>query len=161
MLSDAGRRLEGDVNPLLIHEYAVDGALLYSGQLARDKLSARWVQLWRDLLDARGPVFACSLGSTLTRFSVDSVPGICHFKVDDTVVYIAAVLPSDTAENYQTSLGHFAGLLDSRAHFHPPERCPAFLVLNLEQADIAAVERDALFELAYHYAGAYLDWIGA
>ena len=145
----------------LVAHYAPDGEVLGMSDLAANQLSARWLGVCRDLIDAAGPVFDRSLGSTLERFSIECAGPICRFKVNGVLLYSAVLIASGAAANLQQTLSFFSGQLEVGAPFEAPAYFPAFLVLNTLVPGVDESERAALFELAYHFAGAYFSWSGA
>jgi len=141
--------------------YAPDGELLGSADFSTDQLSPRWLGVCGDLLDACGPIFSQSMGSTLERFSIECAGPICYFKVGGTVLYSTVLLSESAAANRKHSLAHFTAQLPSDAPFSAPDRYPAMLVLSTFAPDIDESDRAALFQLAYHFAGAYFGRFGA
>ena len=144
-----------------VAHYAPDGELLGQSDLELDQLSSRWLGICHDLIDAAGPMFERSLGGTLERFSIECAGAICRFKVDGVVLYSAVLVASAAATNLQQTLTYFASQLDPGAPFEVPAGFPAFLVLNTFAPGIDDDDRAALFELAYHFAGAHFSWLGA
>ena len=138
--------------------YAPDGELLGSADFSPDQLSSRWLEICRDLVDAGGPVFSRSMSSPLERFSIDCAGPICHFKVNGTVLFSTVLLASASAANYQQSVAHFSAQLTSGTSLQIPSHFPAFLVLNTFAPGIEEADREALFQLAYHFASAYFSW---
>ena len=141
--------------------YAPDGELLGSDSFSTGQLSPRWLGVCGDLLDTHGPIFSRSMGSTLERFSIECAGPICYFKVGGTVLYSTVLLAASTAATREQSLAHFAAQLAVGAPFAAPDRFPAFLVLNTFAAGIDESDCAALFQLAYHFAGAYFSRLGA
>ncbi|MBD7923163.1 hypothetical protein [Xanthomonas bonasiae] len=129
--------------------------------LDANQLSARWLGVCRDLIDAAGPVFDRPLGSTLERFSIDCAGPICRFKANGLPVYSAVLITNGATANCQQTLSFFSGQLEAGAPFEAPAHFPAFLVLNTLALGVAESDRAALFQLAYHFAGAYFSWSGA
>ncbi len=58
-------------------------------------------------------------------------------------------------------LANFRGKLAQIASFAAPKSFPAFLVLDTFAPGIDEPDRAALFQLTYHFAGAYLRRYGA
>lgn len=141
--------------------YAPDGEILGQSDLAIEKLSSRWLSVCHDLIDTGGPVFDRSMGGSLERFSIQCAGAICHFKVNGVVLYSAVMVVDAAAANFQQALSYFAAQLDDGAPFDAPARFPAVLVLNTFAAGIHESDAAALFQLAYHFAGAYFTWSGA
>jgi hypothetical protein len=144
-----------------LSHFAPDGKLLGSANFSIDQLSPRWLAVCGDLLDACGPVFSRSMGSTLERFSIECAGPICHFKVGSTVLYSTTLLTDSAATSREQSLAHFRRQLAKISLFAAPRSFPAFLVLDTFAPGIDEQDRDALFQLTYHFAGAYLSRFGA
>jgi hypothetical protein len=101
------------------------------------------------------------MGSTLEHFSIECAGPICYFKVGGTVLYSTVLLTASTAATREQSLAHFADQLAAGTPFSTPDRFPAILVLNTFAPGIDESDRAALFQLAYHFAGAYFTRLGA
>lgn len=138
--------------------YAPDGEILGQSDLTIDQLSARWLNVCHDLIDAAGPVFDGSMGSTMERFSIECAGAICRFKVSGVVLFSAVMVTSAAASNSQQTLSWFANQLHPGAPFDVPARFPVVLVLDTFAAGIAESDAAALFQLVYHFAGAYFSW---
>ena len=144
-----------------LSHYAPDGELLGSAEFSISQLSPRWLSVCGDLLDAYSPVFSRSMGSTLERFSIECAGPICYFKVGGAVLYSTILLATSAAATREQSLAHFRGQLAQDASLAAPEHFPAFLVLDTFAPGIDESDRAALFQLAYHFAGAYFSRFGA
>ena len=144
-----------------LSHYAPDGELLGSADFSISQLSPQWLAVCGDLLDACGPVFSRSMGGTLERFSIECAGPICHFKVGGTVLYSTMLLTDSAATTREQSLAHFRRQLAHGASIAAPERFPAFLVLDTFAPGIDEPDRAALFQLTYHFAGAYFSRFGA
>lgn len=141
--------------------YAPNGELLGSHDFSTDQLSQRWLDVCGHLLDAHGPVFSQSMGSTLERFSIECAGPICHFKVGGTVLFSTVLLTTTAVATRDQSLAYFAAQLGASAPFVAPCHLPAFLVLNTPAPEIEESDCAALFQLAYHFAAAYFSRYGA
>jgi hypothetical protein len=143
-----------------ITQYAPDGEILGQADMTIDQLSTRWLCVCHDLIDAAGPVFDRSMGSTLERFSIECTGAICRFKVNGVVLFSAVMLTSVADAHFQQTLSYFATQLDPASPFEVPARFPAVLVLNTFASGINESDATALFQLVYHFAGAYFSWSG-
>ena len=151
----------GALDTFLVAHYAPDGELLGSAALSLEQLSSRWLAVCSDLIESSGgPVFARPLGGTLAHFTVECAPGFCYFKVSGVTLF-HAVLLRGTGGNSPSLLAHFAGLIRQPAESLAPASYPAALVLNTFAPGVAEQDREAMFQLAYHFAGAYFSWAGA
>ena len=151
----------GTMDEFSLAQYAPDGEILATGNLSVSQLSPRWLDLCSDLLNTYGPVFSRSMRSTLERFSIECAAPICHFKVDGSILYPTVLLVSSAEANHRQAVAHFVAQLSSDTPFTAPDRFPAFLVLNTFAPGIDENEGAALFQQAYHFAGAYFIWAGA
>jgi len=149
------------VEKFRVAHYAPDGELLGSAEFDLAQLSSRWMAACSDLIEANGgPVFARSLGSTLEHFTIESAPGFCSFKVSGVTLF-HAVLLTGSEGNTPALLAHFGGLLHQPVESLAPPHYPAALVLNTLAPGVSEQDREAMFQLAYHFAGAYFIWAGA
>ena len=140
----------------LVYHYAPDGELLGRAQFNADNLSRRWVAFCDELLVACGPVFAQRLEGALSHFSIEGAGPICRFSVRSNVVYSCILLSMADASRRDSSIAWFVGQLRSSEGFFAPDRIPAFLVLDTLSPETEEHDREPLFELARHYAAAYL-----
>lgn len=85
---------------------------------------------------------------------------IYRFKINGVVLFSAVMLPSVAAANFQQTLSYFATQLDPASPSEVPARFPAVLVLNTFASGINESDAAALFQLVYHFAGAYFSWSG-
>ena len=144
-----------------VSHYAPDGEQLGSADFAIDQLSPRWLAICGELLDAYGLVFSRSMGSTLERFSIECAGPICYFKIGGTVLYSTVLLVSSAAASCKDSVAHFCGQFSQDVAIAIPENFPTFLVLDTFANGVEDNDRAALFQLAYHFAGAYFRRFGA
>jgi hypothetical protein len=143
---------------LSVDHFAPDGELLGQATLQREQLSARWTGMCRELLDARGPIFAESLGGTLSRFAIEAAGGMSYFRVDGEVLFAAVLIPSRTAENGEALLSHFRSLFPAPPPNTNPSGYPCMLFLNTFAPAANDQDREALFQLACHFGAAYCEW---
>jgi hypothetical protein len=143
---------------LSVHHFAPGGELLAEATIPRDQLSEKWVGMCRDLLEARGAVFAETLGGTLNQFAIEAAGGMSYFRVDGEILYAAVVVPSHDSKNGEALLTHFRSLFPTPPSDSRPTSYPCMLVLNTFATAPNDQEREALFQLAYHFGAAYCEW---
>lgn len=154
------------------YHFASDGESLGSRLLEASQLSPRWLAVCSELLADNGPVFECSMGSTLEHYRIKCTAGIVHFSVSNAPALFAAIVPDQPhvqAEAVLTTFATHVGALTpvkqqcpdvasfQRAIAAIPER-PAYVVLNWFNAEVPEPDQEAIFQLSLHFAAAYLRW---
>jgi hypothetical protein len=154
-----------------ISHYAFDGELLGSSEMKRAGLSEKWLGVTSDFL-ATGPIFSCKLSGTLEGYTVECTAGICQFRVRGNLAFSGALLVSGAEEQNQQLLEVFCRSLeraplvtgagsnsrDLLKALRETDQRPAFLVVNWLNPDISQQDQEAMFQLAYHFAGSYFQW---
>jgi hypothetical protein len=144
-----------------VAHYAPDGELLGTAEFLPEQLSSRWLAVCSNLIEINGgPVFAQSMGGTLQHFAIECAPGFCYFKVSGVTVF-HAVLLTGSEGNTPALLAHFGNLVRLPVKSLAPHHYPAALVLDTLSPGVSEQDREAMFQLAYHFAGAYFTWAGA
>jgi hypothetical protein len=154
------------------HHFAPDGESLGSGQIEISQLSPRWLVVCASLLGDNGPIFEQSMGSTLERYRIKCTAGICHFSVSGAPSLYAVVIPPgngvqgagllNTFINHigasQTIQQQCANVSCFQAALAAITDWPAFIVVNWFNSEIPESDQEAIFQLALHFAAAYLQF---
>lgn len=154
-----------------IRHYAYDGELLGSAVMKGAALSSRWLAVTDSLLDA-GPILRRQLGEPLKGYALECAAGMCWFEVGGLSTYFGVLLRPRAEKQNQRLLEVFCAKLQQAepvvigcadpAQFieqlrQSPER-PLFIVVNWLNLDVPELDRQAMFQLAYHFAGSYFRW---
>jgi hypothetical protein len=135
--------------------------MLGSAEFGLAQLSTRWLEACSNLIETSGgPIFARALGGSLERFSIECAPGMCSFAVSDIPLFHSVLLTSGQG-NSPALLSHFGALLGQESEQLAPPHYPAALLLNTFAPGVSEQDREAMFQLAYHFAGAYFSWARA
>ena len=155
-----------------VFHYTYDGELLGEKSIQDSELSSKWLAICGDLIATNGPIFKQNLGSTLERFEIKCTAGICHFNVGGAPAFFAAILSVQPDQQSLALLDVFVSHLSSmplvvdsisnlsafQAELRAISTRPTFLVVNWLNPDISSQDQEAAFQLALHFAGAYLQW---
>lgn len=136
---------------------AIDGELLESSTLHVEALSKKWLAYCEHLLSG-GPIVATHLDGPLASWSVECAAGRCNFRIGDSVVYACAILRSGAERQNQQLLDSLSSPMWQGVLAHAPDERPLFIVMNLFPEDVSSKDSEAMFQLAYHFAAAYLNW---
>lgn len=158
------------VDSFTAHHFAGDGESLGSRDFEIAQLSNRWLEVCTALLADSGPIFDRGMGSTLDRYQIKCTAGIVEFSVAGAPALFAVIVPAAPSEHSAALLNTFIAQVGAlakelcpdvasfqRALGAVPER-PALVVVNWLNAEIPGVDQEAIFQLAIHFAGAYLRW---
>ncbi|MFM9928350.1 hypothetical protein VLK31_35645 [Variovorax sp. H27-G14] len=125
-----------------------------------DALSKKWLAYCEDLL-CSGPIVATHLDGPLDSWSVECTAGKCNFSIGGRVVYACAILRSGgkAAElQNQQLLDSLSSPAWQSVRAQAPDERPLFIVMNLFPEGVSSKDSEAMFQLAYHFAAAYLNW---
>lgn len=136
---------------------AVDGELLESSTLHVDALSKKWLAYCEDLL-CGGPIVATHLRGPLASWSVECAAGKCNFSIGDHVVYACAILRSGAELQNKQLLDSLSSPVWQSVRAQASDERPLFIVINLFPEEVSSKDSEAMFQLAYHFAAAYLNW---
>ena len=136
--------------------FAPNGELLGSSELQVSELSSKWLGVCTELIEAGGPILDESMGSTLSDYRIKCTAGLCHFTVSGQLLYVAAIFPRSADEQNAQLMRVFTQQLGRT--FPVDASGPLFLVVNLLKQDVPEADSAAMFQLAYHFAAAYLKW---
>jgi hypothetical protein len=136
---------------------AIDGELLESSTLHVEALSMKWLAYCEHLLSG-GPIVATHLDGPLASWSVECAAGRCNFRIGDSVVYACAILRSGAERQNQQLLDSLSSPMWQGVLTHALDERPLFIVMNLFPDAVSSKDSEAMFQLAYHFAAAYLNW---
>ena len=136
---------------------AMDGELLESADLEFSNLSPKWLNYCSELLTS-GPTFSTTLDGPLSTWRVTCTAGLCRFEIDDTLVLVGVVLRPNAEQQNQALLNLLSSPEWNAVLAHTPSERPMFAVADLLPEAGSDENNEALFQLAYHFAGAYLKW---
>lgn len=139
---------------------AVDGELLESSTLHVDALSKKWLAYCEDLLSG-GPIVATHLDGSLASWSVECVAGKCDFSIENRVVYACTILRSGAEQQNQQLLDSLSSPVWQSIRTQASDERPLFIIINLFPEDVSSKDSEAMFQLAFHFAAAYLNWFEA
>lgn len=135
------------------------------------QLSTRWLDVCTALLTESGPIFDRSMGSMLDHYQIKCTADIVQFSVAGIPALFAAVVPAAPSEQAAALLSTFIVQVGALAKRVCPDvgsfqralgavsGRPALVVVNWLNADIPEADQEAMFQLALHFAGAYLRWV--
>lgn len=159
------------VESFKILQFFPDGAAPETGLQEVSQLSERWVNVSLDLLNNWGPVFDQSLGSTLAHFRITLNGPAGSLLAHNNIHYEFAILPGTNSSQEQQSARWFAEraselssalgcslATESQQVIASSVYEPTLLLLDHSRDDIAAEQRQALFQLGLHLVGAYYRW---
>ena len=164
--------MKDHIESFSVHHFAFDGEALGSHSFQVAQLSPRWLGVCSALLEANGPVFDQNMGSTLEHYQLKCTGGICHFSVSSAPALFAAIVPSPNQMQSEAVLSTFAAHVGSfplvkqqcknvAAFLHAIAAVsdrPALIVVNWFNAEVQEQDQEAIFQLALHFAAAYLQF---
>lgn len=98
------------------------------------------------------------MGSTLSHWDVEFAAGLCYFKSNDEVAFIAAMLAGRNASQDESLLKLFAARISLAPQDFNGQGRPACFLLDTFSPNVSEGDGHAIFQLAYHLAGAYFCW---
>lgn len=122
-----------------------------------DALSKKWLAYCENLL-CGGPVVATHLDGPLASWNVECAAGKCNFSIGDHVVYACAILRSGAELQNNQLLDSLNSPVWQSVLAQASDERPLFIVINLFPDDVSSKDSEAMFQLAYHFAAAYLKW---
>lgn len=138
-----------------IAHYALDGESLGVATRNSADLSQQWMDVCSQFFDTHGPIFSESMGGTLSRYMVKCTAGMFEFRVAESRVFVGAVLVGRNEEQ-DRALAKVLALHVKSVDVPTPR--PLFVVVNLLNQEVTQNDQHAMFELAVHFAAAYLVW---
>jgi len=160
------------MNSFRIEHFAFDGEALGAQAQLLSQLSPKWLAIGEDLLATHGPVFTQNMGSTLSHYEIKCAAGLCWFSVAATPALFGVVLPVSPDAQSRALLTTFVSQLQCAkpvlehcrdvpeflGRISSLKERPVFIVVNWLNPNIPAQDQEAMFQLATHFAGAYLQW---
>jgi hypothetical protein len=137
-----------------------DGRLLESRSWAYSELSNRWLAVCADIIESHGPILSVDLGDTLAGYKFECTAGFCRFSVGGELLFAGVLLPPSVPSQNEALLKILATKTGRTFTPESPAR-PLYLVVDYGNAKAPQVDRDAMFELSYHFAAAYFRWCAA
>lgn len=138
----------------IVH-FAIDGEFLGGAERNTADLSPRWMDVCSQFFNSFGPVFSENMGSTLSRYEVKCSAGMFEFSVSGILAFVGAVLIGKDEARDQ-ALVHF--LMSRVGSIDMPNERPLFVIVNLLDPNVTETDQGAVFDLALHFAAAYVIW---
>ncbi|MDR6888352.1 MULTISPECIES: hypothetical protein [Variovorax] len=91
-------------------------------------------------------------------WSVECAARKCNFSIGDHVVYACAILRSGAELQNKQLLDSLGSPVWQNVLAQASDERPLFIVINLFPWDVSSKDSEAMFQLAYHFAAAYLNW---